>query len=69
MVAHLTLHTYGIKHEFRFVEGIWLHRKSSQNRFFLSHHYLGPGLDQPPYFHRDPYTEYTLAFMGIRARQ
>ena len=37
--------------------------------FFLSHHYLGPGLDQPPYFHRDPYTEYTLAFMGIRARQ
>ena len=36
MFAHFTMRTYGlVKHEFRFVEGIWLHRKSSQNRFFF----------------------------------
>ena len=36
MVAHLTLRTNGVKQGFRFVEGMWLHRKSSQTvNFFL----------------------------------
>ena len=34
MVAHFTMRT-GVKKEFRFVEGILLHRKSSQIRFFF----------------------------------
>ena len=40
MVAHFTLRTYGVNQEFRFVEGIWLHRKSSQIRFFFLWNYL-----------------------------
>ena len=35
MVAQFTMRTYGVKQGFRFVEGIWLHRKSSQIRFFF----------------------------------
>ena len=35
MVAHFTMRTYGLNHEFRFVEGIWLHRKGRQIRFFF----------------------------------
>ena len=43
MVAHLTMRTNGVRQGFRFVEGMWLHRKSSQIRFFsrkrhISHH-------------------------------
>ena len=34
MVAHLTMRTHGVNQAFRFVEGIWLHRKSRQIRFF-----------------------------------
>ena len=34
MVAHFTMRTYGVYQLFRFVEGIWLHRKSRQIRFF-----------------------------------
>ena len=34
MVAHFTMRTYGVNEEFRFVESIWLHRKSRQSRFF-----------------------------------
>ena len=30
MVAHFTLRTHGVNQAFRFVEGIWLHRKSHQ---------------------------------------
>ena len=36
MVAHLTVRTYGVIQAFRFVKGIWLHRKSHHIRFFLS---------------------------------
>ena len=36
MVAHLTMRTHGVNQGFRFVEGIWLHRKSRQIRFFFS---------------------------------
>ena len=35
MVAHLTMRTHGVNQAFRFVEGIWLHRKSRQIRFFF----------------------------------
>ena len=35
MVAHFVMHPYGVNQEFRFVEGIWLHRNSRQIRFFL----------------------------------
>ena len=35
MVAHSTMRTYGVNQEFRFDEGIWLHRKSGQIRFFF----------------------------------
>ena len=34
MVAHFTMRTHGVNQAFRFVEGIWLHRKSRQIRFF-----------------------------------
>ena len=30
-----SLRTYGVNQAFRFVEGIWLHRKSHQIRFFF----------------------------------
>ena len=36
MVAHLTMLTHEVNQAFRFVEGIWLHRKSHQIRFFFS---------------------------------
>ena len=34
MVAKITMRTYGVTQGFRFVEGIWLNRKSHQIRFF-----------------------------------
>ena len=33
MVAQNTVRTYGVNQVFRFVKGIWLHRKSCQIRF------------------------------------
>ena len=36
MVAHFTMRTYGVNLEFRFDEGIWLHRKSGQIPIFTS---------------------------------
>ena len=33
MVAHINMRTHGVNQAFRFVEGIWLHRKSRQIRF------------------------------------
>ena len=36
MVAHFPMRTHGVNQIFRFVEGIWLHRKSRQIRFFFS---------------------------------
>ena len=36
MVGHFTMRTHGVNKAFRFVEGIWLHRKSRQIRFFFS---------------------------------
>ena len=40
MVSHFTMRTFGVKQEFRFVEGIWLHRKSCQIRFFFTYYEL-----------------------------
>ena len=34
MVPHFTGHTYGGNQAFRFVKGIWFHRKSRQIRIF-----------------------------------
>ena len=36
MVAHFIMRTYGLNQTFRFVEGILVHRKSLQIRFFFS---------------------------------
>ena len=36
MVAQNIVLTNGVIHVFQFVEGIWLHRKNLQVRFFLS---------------------------------
>ena len=36
MVTHFIMCTYEAKHGFRFVEGIWLNRKSRQIRFSFS---------------------------------
>ena len=36
LVAQITMRTNGLKQGFRFVKGIWLHRKSSQIHFFFS---------------------------------
>ena len=35
MVAQLTMRTHGVNQAFRFVEGIWLHRKSHQIRYLF----------------------------------
>ena len=35
MVAHFTMRTHGVNKVYRFVEGIWFHRKSRRMRFFL----------------------------------
>ena len=35
MVAHFNMPTYGVNHEIRFAEGIWLGRKSGQIGFFF----------------------------------
>ena len=37
MVAQKTMHTYGVNQVFRFVEGIWSHRKSRHKRPILLH--------------------------------
>ena len=52
MVAHFTMRTYGVNQEFRFAEGIWLHRKSRQIRFFFGkdlslHHTCATCSEQP----------------------
>ena len=53
MVAHFTMRTHGVNQAFRFVEGIWLHRKSHQIRFFFFekrpclHHTCATGNEQP----------------------
>ena len=55
MVAHFTMGTYGVNQEFRFDEGIWLHRKSGQIRFFFLgkylflHHACATCSEQPSY--------------------
>ena len=36
MIAHFTMRTHEVNQAFRFVEGIWLHRKSYQIRFLFS---------------------------------
>ena len=36
MVAHFTMRTHGVNQAFQFVEGIRLHRKPRQIRFFFS---------------------------------
>ena len=36
MVAYFIMRTYGVNQAFRFAEGIWLHRKSRQIRFFFT---------------------------------
>ena len=35
MVAHFNMPTYGVNHEIRFAEGIWLGRKSGQIESFF----------------------------------
>ena len=36
MVSLFTMRTQGVNQAFRFIEGIWLHQKSCQIRFFFS---------------------------------
>ena len=40
MVAHFTMRSYGVNQAFGFDEGIWLHRKSGQIRFFSENNSL-----------------------------
>ena len=52
MFAHFTMRTYRVNQEFRFAEGIWLHRNSHLIRFFFGrYHFSHPTLatcsDQP----------------------
>ena len=52
MVAHFTMCTHGVNHTFRFVEGIWLHRKRNKIRFFFEkwpclHHTCATWNEQP----------------------
>ena len=52
MVDHFTMRSHGVNQAFRFVEGIWLHRKSRQIRFFFGkracfHHLCAMWNDQP----------------------
>ena len=54
MVALFTMRKYGVHQEFRFDEGIWVHRKSRQIRFFFSRkkrpclHYTGATWNEQP---------------------
>ena len=52
MVAHFTRRTHGVNQAFRFVEIVWLHRKSHQIRFFFGkrpclHHTCATWNEQP----------------------
>ena len=63
MVAHFTLRTYGVNQEFRFDEGIWLHQKSGQIRFFFEkylflHHACATCSKQPSYIKTMVYIVY-----------
>ena len=54
MVAHFTLRTYVVNQEFRFVEGIWLHRQSRQVPFIfrklpILHHICATCSELPSY--------------------
>ena len=52
MVAHFITRTYGVNQAFRFVEGICLHRKSRQIRFFFGKylfHMCATFSELPPY--------------------
>ena len=49
MVAHFTMRTYGVKQEFRFVEGIWLHRKKISQKIPIFHHTCANCFELPSY--------------------
>ena len=54
MVAHFTMRTYGVNLEFRFVEGISVHRKSRKIRVFswkcpILHHTCATCSELPSY--------------------
>ena len=61
MAANFTMRTHGVNKTFRFVEGIWLHRKSRQIRFFwkilIIHHTCAACSKLPSYIS-------SMAFMG-----
>mgnify|MGYP001336334235 CR=1 FL=1 len=53
-MVHLTMLTYGVNQEFRFFEGIWLHRKIRQFQLFFSekiflHHMRATCSELPSY--------------------
>ena len=54
MVAHLTMCTYGVNEAFRFVECIWLYRKSRQIQIYnrklpILHHTCATFSELPSY--------------------
>jgi len=61
MVAHFTMRRYGGKQGFRFVEGIWLNRKSRQIRVFfwkrpIFYHTCAYYNEQPFYIKKHAFT-------------
>ena len=50
MVANFTMRTHGENQAFRFVEGIWLHRKSRQIRKRLGLYYTHATCSEVPSF-------------------
>ena len=54
MIPHFTMRTYGVNQKFRFVEGIWSHRKGHQIRTFSGkktclHHTCATCAELPSY--------------------
>ena len=69
MVAHFTMRTHGVNQAFRFVEGIRLHRKSHQIRFFFLSSYVRNVNNEQPYncheYFWTSYKDWDICFMGI----
>ena len=72
MVFYFTMRTHGVNQAFRFVQGMWLHRKSHQPRFFFSkkrpclHHTCATWNEQPCYIKTMPKIVFFCFNFGLK---
>ena len=68
--SHFTMRTHGGNQVFRFVKGIWLHRKSHQIRFFSKrpslHHTCKTWNEQPSYIKTMPKIVFFCFNFGLK---